>query len=166
MGSMYPYGYCAQRNGIEAAWTSHGLELIWVLADVISKVHVYGINIYKPPINYYIKRASTSNSPKLSFGPIISFKRHWRIKIIMIIPRMYQVEYDASLETVFSNFIFTLWGPAPHHSLKNKIFFWSPAWWASGFSGDHQLDHQCLWFPSCYDVTHVFCPSLFVFCWE
>ena len=32
--------------GIEAAWTSHGLELIWVLAFVISKVHVYGINIW------------------------------------------------------------------------------------------------------------------------
>ena len=64
---------------IEAAWTSHGLELIWVLAVVISKVHVYGINIYKSPINYCIKRASTSNSPTLSFGPIINSKRHWRI---------------------------------------------------------------------------------------
>ena len=64
--------------GIEATWTSHGLELIWVLAVVISKVHVYEINIYKPPINYIIKRASKSNSPKISFGRIISFKRHWR----------------------------------------------------------------------------------------
>ena len=43
---------------------------------------------------------------------------------------------------------------------------WLPARWASGFSGDHQQDHQCLWFSSCYNVTHVPCPSLFVFCWE
>ena len=26
---------------IEAAWTCHGLELIWILAVVILKVHVY-----------------------------------------------------------------------------------------------------------------------------
>ena len=31
-----------------------------------------------------------------------------------------------------------------------------PARLASGFSGDHQQDHQCLWFPSCYNVTRVF----------
>ena len=24
---------------------------------------------------------------------------------------------------------------------------------------------MCLWFPSCYNITHVLCPSLFVFCW-
>ena len=68
----------------------------------------------------------------------------------MITPRMYQVKYDASLRTVLSNFRFTLWGPAPHHSLKNRIFFWLPARWASGFSGDHQQDHQCLWLLLCY----------------
>ena len=27
---------------------------------------------------------------------------------------------------------------------------WLPARWASGFSGDHQQDHQCLWLLSCY----------------
>ena len=42
----------------------------------------------------------------------------------------------------------------------------SPAQRASGFSDDHKQNHQCLWFHSCYNVTHVFCPSLFVFCWE
>ena len=68
----------------------------------------------------------------------------------MITPRMYQVKYDASLRTVLSNFRFTLWGPAPHHSLKNRIFFWLPARWTSGFSGDHQQDHQCLWLLLCY----------------
>ena len=68
----------------------------------------------------------------------------------MIAPRMYQVKYDASLRTVLSNFRFTLWGPAPHHSLKNRILFWLPARWASGFSGDHQQDHQCLWLLFCY----------------
>ena len=68
----------------------------------------------------------------------------------MITPRMYQVKYDASLRTVLSNFRFTLWGPAPHHSLKNIIFFWLPARWASGFSSDHQQDHQCLWLLLCY----------------
>ena len=35
---------------------------------------------------------------------------------------------------------------------------WLPARWASGFSDDHQQDHQCLWFLSCCNVTHVFCP--------
>ena len=35
---------------------------------------------------------------------------------------------------------------------------WLPVRWASGFSGDHQQDHQCLWFLSCYYVTHAFCP--------
>ena len=45
-------------------------------------------------------------------------------------------------------------------------YHWLPAWWASGFSVDHQQNHQCLWFHSCYNVTHVFCPSLIVFCWE
>ena len=34
--------------------------------------------------------------------------------------------------------------------------FWLPARWASGFSCDHQQNHQCLWFQSCYNVTHVF----------
>ena len=71
----------------------------------------------------------------------------------MITPRMYQVRYDASLRTVLSNFRFTLWGPAPHHSLKNRIFFWLPAWWASGVSGDHQQDHQCLWLLLCYSFV-------------
>ena len=47
--------------GIEAAWISHGLGLIWVLADVISKVHDYGTTIYRQPANCYMKRASTSN---------------------------------------------------------------------------------------------------------
>ena len=28
--------------------------------------------------------------------------------------------------------------------------FWLPARWASGFSGDHQQDHQCLWLLLCY----------------
>ena len=42
---------------------------------------------------------------------------------------------------------------------------WLPAWWASGFSGDQQQNHQC-WFPSCYNVTHVFSPSLFAFFWK
>ena len=37
--------------------------------------------------------------------------------------------------------------------------FWLPAWWASGFSGDHQQNHQCLWFHSfimllMYSVLH------------
>ena len=68
----------------------------------------------------------------------------------MITHRMYQVKYDASLRTVLSTFRFTLWGPAPHHSLKNRIFFWLPARWASGFSGDYQQDHQCLWLLLCY----------------
>ena len=27
---------------------------------------------------------------------------------------------------------------------------WLPARWASGFSGDHQQDHQCLWLLLCY----------------
>ena len=35
---------------------------------------------------------------------------------------------------------------------------WLPARWASG---DHQQNHQCLWFPNFYNVTHVFCPSFF-----
>ena len=70
----------------------------------------------------------------------------------MITPRMYQVKYDASLKTVLSNFRFILWGPAPHHSLKNRIFFWLPARWASGISGDHQQDHQCLWLLLCYSL--------------
>ena len=39
---------------------------------------------------------------------------------------MYQVKYDASLRTVLSNFRFTLWGPAPHQSLKNRISFGCP----------------------------------------
>ena len=39
--------------GIEAAWISHGLGLIWVLADVIAKVHVYGTTIYRQPANCY-----------------------------------------------------------------------------------------------------------------
>ena len=71
----------------------------------------------------------------------------------MITPRMCQVKYDASLRTVLSKFRFTLWGPAPHHSLKNRIFFWLPARWASGFSGDHQQDHQCLWLLLCYSFV-------------
>ena len=48
----------------------------------------------------------------------------------------------------------------------DKQITWLPARWAPGFSGDHQQDLQCLWFPSYYNVTHVICPSLFVFCWE
>ena len=53
------------------------------------------------------------------------------------------------------------------HSLPRAIIkYWLPARWASGFSGDHQQNHQCFWFHSCYNVTHVSCPSLFVFCWE
>ena len=71
----------------------------------------------------------------------------------MITLRMCQVKYDASLRTVLSKFRFTLWGPAPHHSLKNRIFFWLPARWASGFSGDHQQDHQCLWLLLCYSFV-------------
>ena len=54
MSIIIRYGKQDLMYGIEAAWTSQGLERIWVLAFVISKVHVYGINIYKPPINYYI----------------------------------------------------------------------------------------------------------------
>ena len=54
--------------------------------------------------------------------------------------------------------------PISHSKIQS--FCWLPARWASGFSGDHQQNHQCLWFHSCYNVTHVFCPSLFVFCWE
>ena len=41
-----------------------------------------------------------------------------------------------------------------------------PARRASGFSGDHQKNHQCLWFSSYYIASHVGCPMLFVFCWE
>ena len=47
-----------------------------------------------------------------------------------------------------------------------RIIFSLPARWTSGFSADHQQNHQCLWFPTCYNVTRVCCPSLFVFCWE
>ena len=61
--------------GIPWARTDIGLSR----CDVKGKVHVYGINIYKQPINYCTKRASTSNSPKLSFRTIIYFKRHWCI---------------------------------------------------------------------------------------
>ena len=43
---------------------------------------------------------------------------------------------------------------------------WLPARWASDFSGDHQQNHQCLWFHSCYNFTRVFCPSYFLFYWE
>ena len=41
-----------------------------------------------------------------------------------------------------------------------------PARWPSGFSGDHQQNYQCLWYPSCAIVTHVCCPSMHAFCWE
>ena len=61
---------------IEAALISYALEQTWVLTIVISKTHDYGINIYKEPINHFMKRASTSNSPKVSFGILSSFKRH------------------------------------------------------------------------------------------
>ena len=30
---------------------------------------------------------------------------------------------------------------------------WLPARWASGFSGDHQQDHQCLWLLLCYSFV-------------
>ena len=50
--------------------------------------------------------------------------------------------------------------------IYHEFVLWLPARWASGFSGDHQQNHQCLWFHSCYNVIHVFCPSLFAFCWE
>ena len=36
--------------GMEAAWISHGLGLIWVLVDVISKVFDYGTTIYRQPV--------------------------------------------------------------------------------------------------------------------
>ena len=37
------------------------------------------------------------------------------------------------------------------HSLpRANIKYWLPAWWASGFFGDHQQNHRCLWFHSCY----------------
>ena len=58
------------------------------------------------------------------------------------------------------------YGLLPGCSRAFFLIFCLPARWASRFCGDHQQDHQCLWFPSCYNVTHVFCPSLFVFCWE
>ena len=47
-----------------------------------------------------------------------------------------------------------------HNKVRNHFdmymlhVYWLPAWWASGFfSGDHQQNHQCLWFPSCNIVT-------------
>ena len=66
-------------------------------------------------------------------------------------------------------------------SIENALFVWkhwrtstcSEKWkfaissrWAPGFSGDHQQNHQCLWFPSYYNVTHACCPPLFALCWE
>ena len=44
--------------------------------------------------------------------------------------------------------------------------YWLPTRWASGFSGGHQQNHQCLWFPSYYVVSHVCGPSWFEFCLE
>ena len=53
----------------------------------------------------------------------------------------------------------------------NPLFFfcycqvhllWLPARWASGFSGDHQQNHQCLWFHSCY--TCYSCILSFIVC--
>ena len=44
--------------------------------------------------------------------------------------------------------------------------YWLPSRWACGFFGDHQQSHHCLWFPCCHNVTHIFCPSLFSFCWD
>ena len=40
-----------------------------------------------------------------------------------------------------------------------SMLVWLPSQWASGFSGDHQQNHQCLWLSSCYNYNHVFCPS-------
>ena len=45
-------------------------------------------------------------------------------------------------------------------------WYWLPARWASGFCCGHQQNNQGLWFPHCYSVIYVRCPSLFVFCWK
>ena len=42
------------------------------------------------------------------------------------------------------------------------FMFLLPARWASGFSGDHQKNHQCLWFPSYYNIIHVCFPHSWV----
>ena len=70
--------------------------------------------------------------------------------------RMVSVETTALQKTAFMRLI---WAISLKQSQKTRnLLFWLPGRWASGFSGDHQQDHQCLWFLSCYNVTHLFCP--------
>ena len=87
--------------GIEAAWISHGLGLIWVLADVISKVHVYGTTIYRQPANCYIKTASKSNFLNFLHASTINLKLHlWVISLTLN----------------------CMWGPAPLLPLTNNHY--------------------------------------------
>ena len=62
--------------GLEAAWISHGLGLIWFLVDVISKVHDYGTTIYRQPVNNYIKRASIRNFLNFLLASTINLQLH------------------------------------------------------------------------------------------
>ena len=92
-----------------------------------------------------------------ALGTLISFKQHWVTIIIMITPWMYQVKYDVLLRNVlFNSLVFTWEVQLPTSHSQIKPFFWLPAWWASGFSGDHQQDHQCLWLLYCYPCMLTF----------
>ena len=122
----------------------HCLRLATDAFPAITYSHIRQLIIHSPDIKLamhgkcHIKHSLTSKMKKGYHVSIIYSKRIFFRKI----------------ET-FSNIV-----------LFVKTLYWLPARWASGFSGDHQQDHQCLCFPSCYNVIHVFFPSLFVFCWE
>ena len=102
---MFVNYYKIRETGLNLGNRS-SLNIPWARTDMGRsrcdiKVHVYGINIYKTPINYYVKRASTSNPSKLLFGPLWLIPNVTGVSInTMTTPRMYQVKYDTSLRTV------------------------------------------------------------------
>ena len=60
------------------------LDIPWARTDMgLSRCDIKGARLWNQHLqttnHYCMNRASTSNSPTLSFRPIINSKRHWRI---------------------------------------------------------------------------------------
>ena len=109
--------------GIEAAWISHGLGLIWVLADVISKVHVYGTTIYRQPAIFYIKRASISNFLNFLLTSTINLKLHlWVISLTLNCTKL-NLMYLRIMSFIY---MFTCDVPPPTPTYKQPLYGCQP----------------------------------------
>ena len=162
---MFVNYYKTRETGLNLRNRS-SLDIPWARTDMgLSRCDIKGVRLWNQHLQItnqlLYKRASTSNSPTLSFGPIINSKRHWRINNYHDCRRMYQVKYDASLRTVLSNFRCEVLLPITH----SKIEF------SFGCQPDEPLaslvtTKRIINVYGCCYVTHLFCPSLLVFCWE